>query len=358
MGIFEGIGNIITGSNSSPDFPEPTQEERNLTAAQTEAINTQRALLIDQLRQQNLVAPYIYQQAGLQPIYGDGIDPLTGQPGQVIVGFNQVDTPELIAQREALTNQAELSKLQLGDARLAAFLEPVALEQAGYTLQKDDKGNITGLVLNPEGPAALQNDVNTQLLKRTQQALAGTLPVDPNLQRQFDTSEAVLRSQLAKNLGPGYETSTPGIQALADFTKRKNETIYSAQHGEISFADQLAQAGQATNANNLRTAQGAGTALNVALSYQNPFARPGQSASTAQLLQGVTQAPFQGATQFGTLSQLYNNPLTFGQQERQLTYGALSTADERDQNHIFWRNLGQSAGQTLGKGAGGGFVGG
>jgi hypothetical protein len=70
--------------------------------------------------------------------------------------------------------------------------------------------------------------------ERLQKALAGELPVDPALERQITEDERTVRSKLLAQVGPGYETSTPGIQSLADFRQRAEELRSAARRDEIA----------------------------------------------------------------------------------------------------------------------------
>lgn len=81
-------------------------------------------------------------------------------------------------------------------------------------------------------------------LDRQLAALRGELPVSPGLLRDLAEQETTLREQLTRQLGGGFETSTPGIEALSEFNLRRNEVLENARRGDIAFAGQVAdQAG-------------------------------------------------------------------------------------------------------------------
>lgn len=280
-------------SSSKP--PGPSKQEKAAQQAQADLLNQQRQLIQDQYKQQQLLAPVLYKQNNIEPIYGPD-----GFGGQTITGFRDLGpTDEQKAYKELLD-------IQTRQARTADQLQPLQLEQQGYRLQKDAEGNITGLQLIPGSIQDLQNTTTRQLLERQQQALAGTLPVDPALQKQFDRSDAVLNETLRKNLGEGYATSTPGIQAQAQAASNRENAIYAAQHGEIGYAGQLAsQAVDRANANSPYNIfqQTGGTAQLL-----TPFASQGSpNARSAQLI-GTVGAPYQqSGGGFGTLAQLYGD---------------------------------------------------
>ncbi len=413
---------------SGPSYPSPTTEERSAQAAQASALQQYQQQIQQQQQQQSLLAPYIYNQLGLKPTYGEGYQtPGTGTstdaqgniiqtgkpaewtPGQ-ITGFEQFQTPEMLAQQQAqeqqqrqyeeqlksyeaqnkayeaqagiygaqqkaLEDQSQFSAEELNQLKTGKLLQNSALEQQGYVLQKDENGNITGLTLDPNSTAAQQNAVNKQLLDREQQALAGTLPVDPGLERQFASSEELLRSHLQSQLGPGYETSTPGQKALADFAQRKQETIYSAQHGEIGSAAQLAYAGQGVNQANIAGGQGSGALLQGAANYRNPYAVPGVSGvqgvqsvqspfgyntQNASALLGAGQGVNSGGAGLATLAQLYGQSLQPYQRQRE---GEFQADTARYQNSPLNRyvygptqTFFNSFASSFGKGLGGGVA--
>ncbi len=414
---------------SGPSYPSPTTEERSAQAAQASALQQYQQQIQQQQQQQSLLAPYIYNQLGLKPTYGEGYQtPGTGTstdaqgniiqtgkpaewtPGQ-ITGFEQFQTPEMLAQQQAqeqqqrqyeeqlksyeaqnkayeaqagiygaqqkaLEDQSQFSAEELNQLKTGKLLQNSALEQQGYVLQKDEQGNITGLTLDPNSTAAQQDQLNKTLLQRSQDALAGKLPVDPSLERQFTDSEQLLRSHLQSQLGPGYETSTPGQKALADFAQRKQETIYSAQHGEIGSAAQLAYAGQGVNQANIAGGQGSGSLLQGAANYRNPYAVPGVNGvqgvqgvqspfgfntQNASALLGAGQGVNSGGTGLATLAQLYGQSLQPYQQQRQGEFQAALYGSQNNPANLlvrpFLSNFGGSAGSTLGKGGGAALLG-
>jgi hypothetical protein len=77
-------------------------------------------------------------------------------------------------------------------------------------------------------------EVSQSQADRLRKALAGELPVDPSLERQIGVDEKSVRDKLLAQVGPGYETSTPGIQSLADFRQRAEELRSAARHDEIA----------------------------------------------------------------------------------------------------------------------------
>jgi hypothetical protein len=168
------------GSSGPSAPPPPSDEEKALQRKQAESLDQQNALLKQQMQTQQLLAPYIYKQAGITP-------------------------------------------------------------------KMDAAGNITGFDEIPDPNATLRNSIETQLLQRSNAALSGQLPVDPYLTRSLGEEETSLRNRLSAQLGTGYETSTPGSRALADFSQRKSELLSAAGRGDLTLAEQLSQARMGTS---------------------------------------------------------------------------------------------------------------
>lgn len=128
--------------------------------------------------------------------------------------------------------------------QLQRLLAPILLEQAGFTPTLDSSGNIVGVekkALSPEEAERqkLRGAVETGLLKRSEAALAGKLPVSPTLEREIEQSQKQLRENLRRQLGSGFETSTPGANALATGSQRAIELREAARRGELTLSEQL-----------------------------------------------------------------------------------------------------------------------
>lgn len=148
-------------------------------------------------------------------------------------------------ERDLQRNQAELLALQrqiIEEQRTQnRIILPFLAQQEGFNVTTDDHGNVTSVSMTPQAQADkdLQSQITRALNQRSLDALAGNLPVDPGLERDLTTQEAELRNKLALQLGPGYETSTPGIQALDEFRKTADELRYGARTGQLTLAEQL-----------------------------------------------------------------------------------------------------------------------
>lgn len=160
--------------------PGPSEEERALQAEQTQLLRQQRDILSKQLREQQLLSPFLFEQAGVKPIIGE-------------------------------------------DGEITAF-ERVTDE------------------LDP-----LRRDIEKGFLERTQAALRGELPIDPGLEKDLGDQERILMETLRRQLGPGFETSGPGIEAIARFREQSTNLREAARRGDLTLSEQLGMARELGN---------------------------------------------------------------------------------------------------------------
>lgn len=174
----------------------------------------------------------------LSDIFGGGDSP------QVVVPEK---SPEELSLLREQTNVLRQQQEQLTAAlKQQDLLRPLLFGELGIREVRDAAGNVTGFEKAPLNEEQTRiADITKKLQERTAAALDGTLPVDPGLERELEQGRRDLAESLRKQLGPGWETSTPGIQALAEFDKRAAELHSSARTGQLTLAEQLAGAREA-----------------------------------------------------------------------------------------------------------------
>jgi hypothetical protein len=197
-------------------------------------------------------------------------------------------TPE---ERDLQRNQAELLALQrqiIEEQRAQnRIILPFLAAQEGFDVTTDDNGNITGITQRAEETAkrAQEAEITRLLGERSLAALRGELPVDPALEKDLQTQEQELKNQLTTQFGPGYETSTPGIQALEEF-RRTSEILRSgARTGQLTLAEQLgitreqqAQFSRQSSGDVLRT-----SAIGDPLTFAGAFGQTARGYGQAQI---------------------------------------------------------------------------
>jgi hypothetical protein len=199
-----------------------------------------------------------------------------------------------------------------GAARGMEQLNPLG---GGYMDQSGQNLGQYGALQNPN--FGIQAGVANQALG----SLAGDPNFDPFLTQQFNTQEQQLREQLRRNLGPDYENSSPGIEALARFNQGKTTALGSAQFNRLGDLVGMQQGGLQNLAN-----QGLNFGQFGASAQQQQF---GQGAQLGQMYgqmggqlydqaMGMRGNQLGGAGQLlnqqGTTQELYNNvPSTLGE---------------------------------------------
>jgi hypothetical protein len=195
--------------------------------------------------------------------------------------------------REARLTQAE-------HARIQDLLAPYIYRAAGVTPRMEG-GRIVGFDQAPADALQTQREsLERQLMARSEAAIRGELPLDPGLERGIAEEGRGLNMTLRQQLGPGFETSTPGAQARAEFAKRASELRASARRGELTLAEQLGlQRGQMNQAQQARQYQQIASTLGI-----------GQPniAGTGTLLSGIASgmAPYAAQRQGQFQASLYN----------------------------------------------------
>lgn len=190
-----------------------------------------------------------------------GFDPITGLPtdptaiaGAPTVGQNTAAIAGIMpttADEALRANQIQLVQQQQGIAsemlRRQNLLEPTLLGQAGFEQVLGPNGEVVGY--RPSAATSstqAQNDQIASMMRtRTLAALRGELPVDPALERELSQGRTTLQQTLLHQLGSGAETSTPGIEALANFDKRAAELRQASRMDQLRGGETTRLAGQA-----------------------------------------------------------------------------------------------------------------
>ena len=160
------------------------------------------------------------------------------------MGGTTVTAPQPSAEEKALQKaQADLLNFQMeslkGQLETQELLNPLLFDELGLTQQFDDQGNLTGFDRQPDQLGDLREENELALLERQKLALAGDLPISPTLERELEEGKQTLEQRLRRQLGSGFDVSSPGIEALGDFDRNATELRESARRGEINLTTQL-----------------------------------------------------------------------------------------------------------------------
>lgn len=196
-------------------------------------------------------------------------------------------------ERDLQRNQAELLALQrtiIEEQRQQnQILLPFLAQQEGFTVQTDSNGNITGITMNADETARRdqENEITRLLGERSLAALKGELPVDPGLEKDLSVQEQELRNRLTQQFGPGYETSSPGVEALEEFRRTSEILRFGARTGQLTLAEQL---GITREQQNQFSRQSSGDVLRTS-AIGDPLTFAGAFGQTARGF-GQAQIPF------------------------------------------------------------------
>lgn len=195
-----------------PAVPPPTEQELNLQRQQA-ALLEENLGIIRQQRAEDVAGRAAFEKA-------------TGIPmGEFVAkqAKGTIEITDLI--RDA--HRRQLAREQQADEQLQA--------------QRAEFMRVVGL--SPEAAeaeeAGRQLKLSRALGERFEKATKGELPVSPGLERALTTEEQQLGEQMLRDLGPGWETGTPGIEAVRRFRQSAEELRENARRGAINEAEQF-----------------------------------------------------------------------------------------------------------------------
>lgn len=135
--------------------------------------------------------------------------------------------------------QKQLALIEASEAREKAW-EPMLMGEMGY--KYGEEGAIEKLPYEEMAPEMQRSyDIAQLAEERELKALRGELEIDPSVERQLEEDERTLRNQLYRDLGQGYELSTPGQKALQDFRESAQALRYAISRGEMTSSEALSQ---------------------------------------------------------------------------------------------------------------------
>ena len=345
------------GGGDSVQAPQPSAAELELRHQQAALAQQQREVIQETLRRQHLLNPMLYEQQGIRPVYTDVPRPRNipapqyatqEATGHFVADPNyqgdrsppmvwQQDSPGQSGAMSVAAAQEELTRLQamqdrsstgrgiLGRfggagvdnsariAELQAFINGTT--QPTGTQEFDHK--LTGYEKLPASETdTMQAEITKLLQTRTLSALKGDLPVDPALERNIAQQRQTLGETLQRNLGTGYATSSPGIEALSNFDKRAEELRYAARQDALSSGNAAQMGAQAFQ----QTLQ------------QQRFGN----------IVALNNLPLTGATALGQAGNALSGPLAGYMADRQAQFQAAQA--NANQPDMFGQVLGTAAG--------------
>lgn len=253
--------------------------------------------------------------AGFDRALSDLRNPSAGD----IVGFEKIPESQAEIQKRELREQLESQLLQ---SQLDALSREEAFAPRRQELEERLLNEQIAAVERESELAPERQEIEQLQLDRSIAALRGELPVDPALLRDLDEQEQKLRDQLRKQLGTGFETSTPGIEALSEFGNRRSEILERVRRGDIEAADRL-------RTTNVTPAIATANTLRPSVFDRNVSDVIGVSGLTADLENVQFQQLFGGSSAIQAMGSGTN--ASFGQISQQLSNLSSIFADQRHQ---------------------------
>jgi len=206
-------------------------------------LDEERGVVEDAVAQGNLMSPEIYRLLGYEPVYDNPEGPDLGDLSNRLrdAKARVVDAQTKMRDLRHTTKTANGGTLrpkdkkamaqQLKKERRTANQEATALEKELGAAQTTGR-RIVGLKKLEEGPGdptGSKDDLFRVAFNLENEALARALkgeePLDATLKTAFDEKERTLRERLRRQLGPDYETTSSGVDALANFDRERGEAF-------------------------------------------------------------------------------------------------------------------------------------
>ena len=191
--------------------------------------------------------------------------------------------------------QGNLNQLLQGERAAFAPERPETLQELNRLTGRANEAITQGLAESEIGAQATQL-INEQLVS----ALEGNLPVNPALRRQFERQEEQLKANLRRQLGPGFETTSAGIEALSQFQQTKGDVFETARRQDINSLSAIAAAREQQEMQR--------GALGISVNQLNQSAEGLQLQREAQRLQEIASMEqlVQGRISFDTQQKIAN----------------------------------------------------
>lgn len=243
---------LAGGKGGAPAPAQPTPEERRLQGIQAQAAQEQLILAREQRADTEALTPLLLQEYGLNRVEK------VSQADPRLAGLQ--------AERATLAQQlAALPAVKRAGPRgtIVTLLNPEA--RAIQDRIKTMDSEIAGL--DPGGRKSYtyekteddmtkkRKEIEGMQLDRSLKALKGELPVTATLAKELELGKRTLAEKLSRQLGPGWETSSAGIQANAEYDRMATSLREAEQKDQLTTAEALSINRQASRAGNTEAVQ-------------------------------------------------------------------------------------------------------
>lgn len=207
----------------------PGLAERLFNRGTRDVLRNQTAVMQDALAQAKFMQPELYRALGYEPIYDENARASVQEAGSKVDAL-RAELDSLQEGRIGLKGKNKRAKNKKQAKRTQRALA-IAERQLGEAqtvgdrvvgIRKLDPSEVDLTTASGDDLFRVAYDLQNQTLVR---ALRGEEPIDATLKTSFEEGERDLRDRLRNHLGPDYETSTAGQQALANFAREKSEAF-------------------------------------------------------------------------------------------------------------------------------------
>ena len=226
------------------DVPERGKAQGIFDRQTRRILDEQRNVLRNSLLQGSFVEPEVFALLGFDPVFAENPDigPMITQRDEA-----QARVAEIQAQIAELPpgGRGRRRRRRLRKARTTAQRQ-LALAQDTLGSASSQQNQLIGLEPRAGGRLDPTGDPNFSLAAQLQnetlvRALRGEEPVDATLRTAFTEREQNLRERLRRQLGPDFETSTAGSDALANFDRERNEAFEQFNRAVVGQFSQLTE---------------------------------------------------------------------------------------------------------------------
>lgn len=276
------------GGGGAPTMKGMAPWERIFNRGTADMNDEERRVMEDALSQANFMQPEMYKLLGYEPIYDDKSDPAAmkqlgdqadalrrqQQEGKTTIESNRVsikETRQQLKQLKGKKNKAKRQELKQSIREMHAEIKtakqsdgPLQKEAAAAQQQLSDMQTTPRRVIgikkldHPADPTSSNGDLYQMAFDLQNQALVRALkgeePVDATLRHAWDEKEKETRERLRRQLGPDYETSTAGADALSLFDRQRNDAFSTYNTQMVAQLSQETE-NRATSLSNLTSAR-------------------------------------------------------------------------------------------------------
>jgi len=236
---YRGLRDVVTGQfvpifrgakgGEAPSPPPPTQQELDFQQSQTD-INRQLLEISAEEREFNTqFQPFLLEDYGL----------VRDASGQLIRSEDELARRDKQQQLEGLQLDLAIREEERFTQQIALEdqLLPIQLERQGYVYDPET-GEIT---ITEEGQARFDRQAKIQQLSEEQSVryLEGEGEVSAGLEKEITRGREELNARMLSQLGPGWETSSPGIRAAQEFETGASSLRDAERFGRLTSAETI-----------------------------------------------------------------------------------------------------------------------